>query len=292
LIIPSNSQFLRDELNGEKLKDDDEVRDVINTKTLEELRFWGLATEKYHREVNNMQAFGGLHDYVNRLEKPQLIDYIMNEVNEHEELVTAKDLDKLVEKYKFKPSYLKPPTELPLNKGGLHDYIFKKDRQTLLKWSLASEAYFRKKEKSIMVGGLHDYIHFMDNKSLIGYILNMAREYPELDDGSKLDELVKEYQIDDLDKSGLQLKFGGLHDLLHQKSRCTLIKWAIAVEYYHRKVKGIEVEVGGIHDYIHSLDKKLIIKYILQEAQEHPEIDNEEAIEKIKGEMDSDLNKP
>jgi len=36
----------------------------------------------------------------------------------------------------------------------------------------------------------------------------------------------------------------------------------------------------------------LIIKYILQEAQEHPEIDNEEAIEKIKGEMDSDLNKP
>jgi len=281
LLIPSNSQFLHDELGVNKLKDDDEVKDVINSKTIEELKLWGLATEKYHREVNNLQAFGGLHDYVIRLEKQELIEYILNEVNEHEELVTASDLDKLVQKYKIKPGALKI--------GGLHDYIFKKDRKTLINWALATETYFRKKEKTIMVGGLHDYIHFMDNKSIIGYILNLVREYPELDDGKKLDELVIEYRIDDEDKmASLNSNFGGLHDVLHKKSRCTLMRWAIAVEYYHRKVKGISVDVGGIHDYIHSMDKHLIIKYILEEAKEHPEIDSEESIEKIKNDMDSE----
>jgi len=149
--------------------------------------------------------------------------------------------------------------------GGLHDYIFSKDRKTLIKWALALEKY--QKKESNLRGGLHDLIRLMSDADIAEYILTKVKEFPELDSEEKLNELIQQKH----ENTGLI--GGGIIDYVQAANRTTLINWALALEAYHREVNQLHL-VGGLHDMIGVMSKKDIKKYIMTEAHDHSEITN------------------
>jgi len=60
---------------------------------------YALTTEKYHRDINNLQLLGGLHDYVDTLSNKKLIEYIVKEANEHVELDTIEKLAQVAKEF-------------------------------------------------------------------------------------------------------------------------------------------------------------------------------------------------
>lgn len=237
------------------------------------LNKWALATEAYHRNVNNQQLLGGLHDYINTLSNQQVIEYVLKEAKEHPEIASAQQLNGLVTKFSIsEPTPILNSTSEKSNdsRGGLHDYIWRTDRETLNKWALTSENYHRKVNNLNLFGGLHDFISTLSNEQVINYILNKTKDYPELASAEKLNSLSAEYGITGKDHQLAKMGGdGGLHDFIWRLPRTTLERWAFAAEKYHNKNQMI---LGGLHDYIGNLDNKQVIEYIMQQVKEHPEI--------------------
>jgi len=213
---------------------------------------------------------GGLHDYINDLENDKIIKYILNEVDEHEEL-TAEKLNEL-----------SGVTEIKTTMGGLHDYIFKIPIETLRVWALSCEMYHNKSTGAIVIGGLHDYLYSMSTKDLIDYILKMAKEHPELNSKVKLDALSIEYGFVQPEKK-LPAIGGGIHDYLVNQKIEKLRDWALTCEKYHRKVNNL-ILMGGLHDYIETLTSADLMDYINREVAEHPELNNVEKMDQLANE--------
>ena len=79
--------------------------------------------------------------------------------------------------------------------GGLHDYIFRKDRKTLIIWALTCEYHDRYERKLNVLGGLHEMVHTMTNEKIAEYVLGVAAVYPVLNNAENLDALAKKYEI-------------------------------------------------------------------------------------------------
>jgi len=257
------------------------LHDFIFRMPRETLNKWALASEKYHRQTNNLHLYGGLDDYIETLTNEQVIDYIMNEVKEHPEIASSTKLDTLVSQFKISGKTHKAiaptaPTGPIGGDGGLHDYIFRIERETLNTWALATEKYHRKANNLHLMGGLDDYIHSLSKDQVIEYIMKEVKEHPEIASGKKLDSLVSEYQIKNpASHGGLSSGpiggDGGLHDYIWTLSRPKLESYAFVFENYHNNNQQV---LGGLHDYINTLSNQQVIDYIMKEAKEHPEIAN------------------
>jgi len=177
--------------SGSLIGGDGGLHDFIWRLPREKLNNWALATEAYHREVNNLHLLGGLHDTISSLSNDQVIAYILKEVKEHPEIAGADKLDGLVARL------LNPPTTLPLPEaaGGVHDYIWRLPREKINLWALATEQYHREINNLHLLGGLDDYITSLSDKQVVEYILKEIKEHPELNSDKKLDELVTKYGI-------------------------------------------------------------------------------------------------
>jgi HD superfamily phosphohydrolase YqeK len=247
------------------------IHDYIWRMDRPSLNKWALTTEKYHRNTNNQQLFGGLHDYISTLSNQQVIDYIMKEVKEHPEL-TAGKIDSLSAEYGITGEVEKPLLQMGGNDGGLHDYIWRLPRTTLDSWALAAEKYHNKEQ--ITLGGLHDYIATLSNQQVIEYIMKEVKEHPEIASGNKLDALVTKYTTPVVNSGPIM--GGGLHDVVRALDRQSLIAYALAMdEYSHEK----SPRLGGIHDYVNTLQDEEIRNFILKQAETFPELNNRIAVE-------------
>jgi hypothetical protein len=232
------------------------------------LNKWALATERYHRKINNITLRGGLDDYINSLTNQQVIEYIMKEAKEHPEIASSQKLESLVSEFGISESTVHsiPSVASPIGgDGGIHDYIWRMDRPSLNKWALTTEAYHRNANKQQqLIGGLHDYIATLSNQQVIDYILREVKEHPELNAG-KLDSLSAEYGITGEVERPLKMggNDGGLHDYIWRLPRTTLDSWAFAAENYHNKEQLI---IGGLHDYIATLSNQQVIDFIMKEV--------------------------
>ena len=149
---------------------------------------WALACERYHNKEQNL--FGGLHDYIGTFSNQQVIDYIMNKVKENPELGNAEKLNALVAKYGFKNETSAPQAILG---GGLHDVVRALDRKSLISYALAIENYSN--EKSPKFGGIHDYIDKLEDDHIRKFILDQAKNFPELNSREAIEGLVKKYNL-------------------------------------------------------------------------------------------------
>lgn len=118
--------------------------------------------------------------------------YVIDMAEKFPELDNAVELDRLSQVYGFS-------NNASLKKiggmGGLHDYIFRKDRNTLIRWAYTCEAHDRKIKNEIIVGGLHDYIEKLTNQEIADYILRMAENYTVLNSEQGLESYAKIYAI-------------------------------------------------------------------------------------------------
>jgi len=135
---------------------------------------------------------GGLMDYVGTLSDEDVIAFVLKEAEEHKN-INGEFLDELVVKYGL-TDWEPRISEEHKKMGGLHDYIFRTDRDTLQKWALTSEKHHHLANgHEFFVGGLHDYIQNMKDNEIAEYILKEAKEHEELDSGEALDNYASIY---------------------------------------------------------------------------------------------------
>lgn len=247
--------------------------DYIWKQNRETLERWALTVETYDRSHLSKPLIGGLHDYIKSMSIEDLTKYTLKMANKYPILNSASELDRLSIEYGF----LKPE-EHQEDKieylGGLHDYIFRKDRESLVKWALTCEAHERRNLSKPLYGGLHDYIFSMSNEDIAKYILEKAKVYPELDSEEKLNTLSAIYGINQSSDH-----ISALKSILLSKDKSTLIKYALTCEAYERKAQHLHL-LGGLHDYVHKLSNEMICEYIIKMATMYPDLDSVEKLEK------------
>jgi len=171
------------------------LHDYINTLPRDTLINWALAAEDYVRDKKNIHPMGGLDDYINRLSNSEIAQKILKYASENPELNNKDLLEKLVKKYitdKDAPTAFLDEGQIM---GGLHDYIFREPRETLINWALAAEKYVKSQSSIRRMGGLDDYIDSLTDEQIATKVLEMAAKYPVLNSSTKLDALVKSYNI-------------------------------------------------------------------------------------------------
>lgn len=171
--------------------------DYLFRQTRDNLVKWALTCEYHDREVRKVHLIGGLHDYIDRLSDVEIANYIIEKVKIYKELDTIEKLDSFANKYSIK--YIPHPHLNAI--GGLHDYIFRKDRQTLIKWALTCEAHDRYERKVKLLGGLDDMVDYWSNEKIAEYILGMSAVYPILNNGDNLDSFAKKFNIQNYTKA-------------------------------------------------------------------------------------------
>ena len=180
-------------------------------------------------------------------------------------------------------------------KGGIHDYIFRLPRETLIKWALTTERFHRKVNNiEGLIGGLTDYVFDLTNKQIVSKILKETDEHPEIANQEKLESLSIEYGLSSI-KEPLKVQStniggdGGIHDYIWRLPREKLISWAITSETYHREVNHQHL-VGGLEDYVNSLKNEDIINYILAQVKEHPELAKKGKLDSLSENYNIDVN--
>ena len=162
------------------------LTNFLNSKSIEELREYALKVEEWRRNVKGEHFMGGIHDYINTVGQDKIVSYILSSSMQYPELLEEETFLKVIA----------PAVKNEENHnqaGGLHDFIFRLDRDTLVSFAFAAEKYHNDKDGSFLIGGLHDVIYRMSEIEIAEYIINVAKNYPELDSYSVLHKLAVEY---------------------------------------------------------------------------------------------------
>ena len=241
------------------------LHDYIFRMDKDTLVRWALTAQAHHNKITKKQN----ELKVDEMTEKQLIDFILGMVKVYPGLDSSTELDRLSEKYEV--------TTRPFSFGGIHDYLFRQSRSTLIRWALTGEAHERRVKDLHLLGGLHDYIGTLSDVEIANYVSEKAQKYKELDSGVKLDSLAKEYSVHYEELPHLT-QLGGLHDYIFRKDRKTLIMWALTCEYHDRYERKVNV-LGGLHEYVHTLTNEKIADYVLGMAAVYPVLNNAENLE-------------
>jgi len=173
------------------------LHDFIFREPREKLIKWALATEQYHRRVNNLTLLGGLDDYVDRLSDAEVAQYILKEADEHKELDNLSMLENIAQEFNIvyyprpAPGFLAPSVKV-----GAYDFVFTQSRDTLITWALTTEKHDREARKlEHIFGGLDDYVDQLSNEELIDYVINQLKAHRDIASPAKLNELAVKYEI-------------------------------------------------------------------------------------------------
>lgn len=249
------------------------LHDYIFRESKETLEKWALTVEAHHVKVTGKPLIGGIHGRRDPLTNEEYANYILDMTKIYPGLNSRNELERLSAVYGFSDGKLS--AQVGEARGGLHDYLFRQSRETLIRWALTAEEHFKQKTGNKLIGGLHGRLEPLTNQDYAQYILDMAKKFPELDNGQELDRLSQVYGL--ADNPSLTKIVGGLHDYIFREDRNTLIKWALTAEAHDRKIKNAEI-YGGLHDYIATMSNQEIAEYVLRIADSHQELNSADAL--------------
>jgi hypothetical protein len=139
-------------------------------------------------------------------------------------------------------------------------------------------------EKSSIINFIKDRI--MENKGLIMTIIGdlFKEAFIGLStDGYDMEDSEHKDDKEDIHHYNPIYIGGGILDYLVDMDRSTLIRVALALDNYHRKVTG-SPKLGGLHDYIRTLDDHEIRTIIIRYVNIHPEVNDIHIIQEMVGE--------
>lgn len=178
---------------------------------------WALTCEYHDNLKKQAPLIGELHDYVDSLSDREIADYILRLVGVYPELASKQTLNQLVEEYEIqyeskeddgkiddkKDDIEKVADNLkflaetePEGEGGLVDFIFRLSRERLTQYAFTAEKYQHEAIGQHIKGGIVDYIDELTNQQIAWFVLNIAKQYPELNSKEFLDALVYRYGFD------------------------------------------------------------------------------------------------
>ena len=241
----------------------------LGLNSIGELQSYALSLEKYSRKGEPIM--GGIHDYIDKMSRKDLEKFILNVAFENKELLDEEKFNSIVKEEETQKVFLAADPE-PLGKlGGIHDYIFRVDPDTLNRWALTCQAHHNKMTNQQVELDVNKLI----KEELIKLVLDMVNKYPGLDSSTELDRLAEQYGV-----QTKSLSLGGLDDYIYRQSRSTLIKWALTCEKHERTVKNVTL-LGGLHDYIETLSEVEISHYILEKVKIYKELDSGEKLNSL-----------
>ena len=251
------------------------LHDFIFREQRETLEKWALTVEAHHQQVTGKKILGGLHGRRNPLTNDEYANYVLDMTKLYPGLNSRNELERLSAVYGFSDARITSKIGGE-GKGGLHDYLFRQPRETLVRWALSAEEFYKQKTGKMVLGGLHGRMVPLTNQEYAEYISDMAKQFPELDNGQELDKLSKVYGFADNPSLGKSL--GGLHDYIFRTDRNTLIRWALTAEAHEHKIKNAKMIIGGLNDYIEKLSNEEIGEYVLRVADSYQELNSAEAL--------------
>lgn len=288
---------------------------------LENLKTTALKLEAYSNAKKGGLILGGLHDYINTINEEDFEKFIIKLSMNNPELLDEAKFNSVLEnniknsninisndssnsnnrsiyhdiheKHENSGKFLDELEALkPLKLGGLHDYIFKKDRKTLIKWAITAEAHYfvalKANQEEPCGQWIYRKISQMSNENLIKFILNMVKKFPELDSATALNTLARIYGINDeiVNYVSNEANF----DIFEKEENSNKTNQATDEGYMHNNHsheefnknqkhshhsthshhEDSEHHVTGLHDFINSGDRETLIKWALTaEAHTH-----------------------
>lgn len=124
------------------------LHDIIYKQSKETLERWAFTAEAHHIKVTGKKILGGLHGRQKPLTKEELTKYVIDMANVHPELNSSKNLDDLSISYGIVNQI-----NMELILGGLHDYIYKQDLDTVKRWAFTAEAHHNQVTGKKLIGG-------------------------------------------------------------------------------------------------------------------------------------------
>eukprot|EP00340_Litonotus_pictus_P006862 CAMPEP_0170515766 /NCGR_PEP_ID=MMETSP0209-20121228/2155_1 /TAXON_ID=665100 ORGANISM="Litonotus pictus, Strain P1" /NCGR_SAMPLE_ID=MMETSP0209 /ASSEMBLY_ACC=CAM_ASM_000301 /LENGTH=395 /DNA_ID=CAMNT_0010800401 /DNA_START=119 /DNA_END=1306 /DNA_ORIENTATION=- len=226
-----------------------EMRDRLEGLDQTRLAHYAIALDEYDRNHSGIHRKGGLHDYAFTLQKPILIEIIIDFANKWPEMFIEGRLENILK------------GELNLFNsilGGFEDYSFKMHISDLKACALTAEDYDRKQRKVTLYGGLHDYIDSLNKNQVLKILSQYIRKYPALREAGYLEGLAGIHRA-------------GLEGFLETRSLENLRQYCLNLENYDRKIRAVDLD-GGLHDYVNTLTKKELIDYVVNKSEYYPQL--------------------
>jgi hypothetical protein len=258
------------------------LHDYIFKFSKDELMKYALTTERYHKEVNGQEGMiGGLHDYIWNMSNDEMIKYILKEAKEHPEIDSKDKLDKLAMKYGM---------DKPINSNSDSNEI--KEEESLkikrIRSFLAKLNIKKLKEIALAVDKYHyDVTGEKVHEPLEGYIDKMTHELlmdylmAEIEKHEEIQNLSKilELGMTKEDKKAGDILREKLMTILSKLDRFHQILIARTLDsYYKEKNPG---KTGGYENYIDTLTDERLKEYVISEFKFHPEIDSIDTLKEL-----------
>jgi hypothetical protein len=254
------------------------MKNHLNEKSFEQLKGEALKMEAYINSKSKTPIFGGPHDYVDSLNKEELIENMTNIMLKNVELLNLSLYESIVASSQ-NLTFLND--EKPEKLGGLHDYIFSIDEDTLRKWSIAVDRYNYKNDGQQLIGaGIQDKIIFMRKIDFIEYLLKMIKNYPVLDSFETLNKLCVSYGITEEKKQEEPMFIGGLVNFIWKQSDNVLRQWALTCDKYDKEKRNVNLH-GGLEDYVNNLSREQLMDICLKHARTYIELNSIETLNSL-----------
>jgi len=248
------------------------LTNMLNTKSVEELRTYCVRVEKWERIHKKNTKKGGVHDFVERLNKDGCIKYLVGESVKNKELL---DLDYFTNTVQSDAGVIGGGdlAQTAHNVVMMTNFLNTQSVEQLRTYCIRVENWERVNEKSHKIGGIHDYVRRLDKDGCVKYIITESLKNKELFDLQFFQKtIIPENQIiggGDLAKTAHNVVM--MTNLLNAQSVEDLREYCVRVEKWER-LNGKNTKMGGVHDYVQRLDKDGLVKYIITESLKNNEL--------------------
>lgn len=216
----------------------------INTYSRKNLEKLALAAEKYNDEKLGIKMkFGGLHDYIFKIDSQRIKNIIRDYIINHPEL--NEKLDQIAEIEAF-------PVGM--------EFLASLEHESLS--NLQGYAYACKALQNKLSDSFSKMVYKLNEEALIKSIRNCASENKELANGSKIHEYLSETHP-------IEIPLDKLQEFLLTLEKDTLVSMLIVADEYDRDMK---LRFGGAADYAFRLSKEEMIIMLMQLANKYPEL--------------------
>lgn len=260
---------------------------MLEEKSVEELRSYCLKLEEYERRGQFL--VGGLHDYIETMDRAACKQYILKGAMKNIELLDLPTFSKVVQDKSDIAFLTEEEKEKPIGGGDLPNLSFKVSKLSYLLVSMSEEElqkFVIRVENWQRKNGIavldHQYAYYMKKEESISYIIGEAVKNKQLLEydffvetiANPIDEFHRRYN-----PSGPSTE--SLMQFINVLERKELERFALTCELYTRERENIKNVYGGIHDRLRSMSDREILDYINSVVMKYPQLDGYYNISKL-----------
>jgi len=157
------------------------LHDYLQAMDKEKLIEISYAIENYLRD--GKQLIGGIHDFINSYDEHKLRQHILEQIKEHSELNNIEKIENLLGQ-KDENKLAEQGFDLT---NDVEKHLYTLNHEELSQLAMKLETYHKKESnQEHFLGGIHDYIFKLDDEEIRDYIRKEIKEHEDLNNVDKL----------------------------------------------------------------------------------------------------------